>query len=124
MRSHPPIRTSQGCAERMEGIAVTALRHRIAPRRRFDELPTSVSLFEQLLDALADRVADRLEARMPSASPKRLLTLKQAGEMIGRSAGAVNQLVKRGELRSVKCGRRVHIEISEIEAWIDRCGGH
>lgn len=79
-----------------------------------------VSALDSFLDILAEKVAARIQIQ--PAQTKRLLTLKQAGEMIGRSAGAVNQLVKRGELRGVVCGRRIHIQIKEIEDWIERCG--
>ena len=74
---------------------------------------------DTLLDALADKVAARIQPQ-PS-SRKLLVTLKEAGEMIGRSAGAVNQLVKRGELRAIVCGRRIHLQTKEIEEWIERC---
>ena len=79
----------------------------------------SRGLLDDLLDDLADRIAQRLQPR--SSSPRRLLTLRQVGEMIGRSPGAVGQLVRRGELRSVRSDRRIHVELSEVENWMDRC---
>lgn len=75
------------------------------------------------LDALLDILADKIAARIqPERSSRKLLvTLKEAGELIGRSPGAVNQLIKRGELRGVVCGRRIHLQTKEIEEWIERC---
>ena len=77
---------------------------------------------QELMDCLAEALAVRVADKIRPAQPAKLLTLRQAGEMIGRSAGAVNQLIKRGELRGVVCGRRIHIQVKEIEDWIDRCG--
>lgn len=79
----------------------------------------SALTLDALLDALADKVAQRIQPQPQGR--KMLVTLKEAGEMIGRSAGAVNQLVKRGELRAIVCGRRVHLQTKEIEEWIERC---
>ena len=73
------------------------------------------------LDAVLEDLADRIARRLEAKRAPRLLTLRAAGEMIGRSPGAVGQLVKRGELRAVTCGRRVHIDMREIEEWIERC---
>lgn len=78
-------------------------------------------LIERLLDILAEKVAQRIQPA-PAARRKLLVTLKEAGEMIGRTSGAVGQLVKRGELRGVVCGRRIHVQVKEIEDWIERCG--
>lgn len=74
---------------------------------------------ERVLDMLADKVAARIQPQ--SDHRKLLVTLKEAGELIGRSAGAVNQLIKRGELRGIVCGRRIHLQTKEIEEWIERC---
>ncbi len=74
---------------------------------------------DSLLDVLADKVAQRI--RPEPASTKLLVNLKEAGQMIGRSSGAVNQLIKRGELRGIVCGRRIHLQTKEIEEWIERC---
>lgn len=94
---------------------VNPLEHVAIRSRKADE-----ALMDRLLDLLAEKVAQRIQP-VTAARRKLLVTLKEAGEMIGRSPGAVGQLVKRGELRGVVCGRRIHVQVKEIEDWIERC---
>jgi len=93
-----------------------------SPIRKSSIRPTlerQVVTLDSLLDILADKIAARIQ---PERSNRKLLiTLKEAGELIGRSPGAVNQLIKRGELRGIVCGRRIHLQTIEIEEWIERC---
>lgn len=103
----------------MKHIAPSAslnLRQQVAIRPVKDE----ERILDRFLDLLAEKVANRIQPA-PASGGKLLVTLKEAGVMIGRSPGAVGQLVKRGELRAIICGRRIHLQTKEIEEWIERC---
>jgi len=79
-------------------------------RREFD--------LDGLLDALAEKITARLR---PESSPMpRLLTLREAGAMLGRSADAMQKLVARGEIRVIRTGRRIHITREDLDDWIAR----
>ena len=54
------------------------------------------AFIEMIADRVAERVLERINHTTPSGDT-RLLTLKEAGGIIGRSAGAVAQLIQRGE---------------------------
>jgi excisionase family DNA binding protein len=74
-----------------------------------------------LLDQFASLVAEKVTANLrtlPASPPIKLYTLSQVSEMIGRSKAAVQHLVARGELPSVKSGRRVHIAAEDLDQWI------
>jgi excisionase family DNA binding protein len=81
-----------------------------------------VSVFDQeFIDAIADAVAGRIMARMGDipTSPRRLLTVKEAAEYLGRTEDAVYQLISRRKLQAVRNGRRVHLEASELDKFVE-----
>ena len=51
---------------------------------------------------------------------KRLLTVKEAAEYLGRSVWSVRELVWGGSLPCVKVGRRIHLDIFDLDKWIDQ----
>ena len=51
---------------------------------------------------------------------KRLFTLPEAAEYLGRSTWSVRRLIWEGELRQVRCGRRVHVDIQDMETFIEK----
>jgi len=60
---------------------------------------------------------------------EKLLTYKQAGELLGVTERTVWTLVADGELPAVRFGRSVRIDPADLRAYIDRCkttsrGGH
>lgn len=75
----------------------------------------------ELLDQFAETIATKVVAKLDTGRPvKRLLTAKEAAEYIGRSTGAVQHLIARQELPTVRNGRRVHVDIEDLEKWIER----
>lgn len=79
-----------------------------------------MKLEQDEIDKIADAVVARLESRIPTSNGNRLLSVDAAATMLGRSKDAVYMLINRGRLASVREGRRVHIELSELERFIDR----
>jgi len=51
---------------------------------------------------------------------KRLFTIPEAGRYLGRTEGAVRELIWKGLLPSVKIGRRVHVDIVDMDRLIER----
>lgn len=79
-----------------------------------------MSTAADLLDQLAELIAAKVIERMSAPTDDAVLNVAEAGRRIGRTAGAVRQLVARGEIAAVRCGRRVQIEARELEAWRER----
>ncbi len=72
------------------------------------------------IDAIAEAVAAKLAERLPKNTGNRLLSVEAAAVMIGRTKDAVYTLINRGRLAHVKEGRRVHVELAEVEKFIER----
>ena len=72
-----------------------------------------------IIDQIAERVAEKVEAILKAPAPTELMTVKQTAGRIGRSPGAVHQLIARGELPCVRHGRRVHVRARDLQNWID-----
>ncbi len=53
-------------------------------------------------------------------STKRLLTLAEAAEYLGRSIWAVRELIWKGSLPCVRFDRRVHLDINDLDRWIEQ----
>lgn len=51
---------------------------------------------------------------------QRLLSVYEAAEYIGRTPTAVRDLVRDGKISSVRCDRRVFLDIEDLNAWIER----
>ena len=51
---------------------------------------------------------------------KRLFTIEEAGEYLGRSTWSVRRLIWGGTLPPVRHGRRIHIDLLDLDAFIDR----
>jgi len=77
------------------------------------------SSVEEILDSLAERVASRVARRLPAAPPrKRLLTVAEAAEYLGRTKASVHHLIASEAFRVVRADRRVHLDILDLDAWI------
>lgn len=73
----------------------------------------------QLADLIADRVILKMKTETgPVKNRKRLLTAKEAADYLGRSWEAIKHLTARGELPTVRAGRRVHYAIEDLDRWI------
>lgn len=74
------------------------------------------------LDALADAIAVRVVERMKTQEQrerKRLYSLQEAAEYIGRSYAAVRNLVATGALPSHRRDRRRFIDREDLDRWIE-----
>ena len=54
------------------------------------------------------------------AITKRLYTIPEAGIYLGRSKWSVRRLIWNGDLPSVPKGRRVHIDVRDMDAFIEQ----
>ena len=51
---------------------------------------------------------------------KRLLTVKETAEYLGRSVASIRELIWAGTLPIVKCGKRIHCDIFDLDNWIEQ----
>ena len=51
---------------------------------------------------------------------KRLYSVAEAGDYLGRSVWSVRRLIWSGELPQVRVGRRVHLDIRDMDEFIER----
>lgn len=51
---------------------------------------------------------------------KRLYSLPEAAVYLGRSTWSVRRLLWNGELPQVRAGRRVHVDVRDMDAFIDK----
>lgn len=51
---------------------------------------------------------------------KRLYSIAEAAQYLGRSPWAVRHLIWSGKLAEVRSGRRVHVDIQDMESFIER----
>lgn len=52
--------------------------------------------------------------------PKRLFTIAEAGTYLGRSSWSIRRLIWNGELPSVRAGGRVHIDVRDMDDFIEK----
>ncbi len=50
----------------------------------------------------------------------RLLTVKEAAVFLGRSIPSIRELIWAGSLPIVRVGRRVHLDLIDLEKWIEQ----
>ena len=55
-----------------------------------------------------------------TAIEKRLYTLVEAATYLGRSTWSVRRLIWNGDLPQVRAGGRVHVDIMDMEAFIEK----
>ena len=77
-----------------------------------------------LLDLLAQRVAEKMRSQFDPALAgcgivPRLLSVEQAAIRIGRSKEAVQHMVASRKLPTVRDGRRVFLDIEDLDRWIE-----
>lgn len=59
-------------------------------------------------------------ATTSSKVSKRLYTIAEAAQYLGRSTWSVRRLIWSGEVPEVRVGRRIHLDIKDMEAFIER----
>jgi excisionase family DNA binding protein len=82
---------------------------------------------DSIIESLASAVAAKLRgggsgspsASGPSIAP-RLLTVDQAAVYLGRSKEAVQHMVAARKLPVVRDGRRVFLDVKELDRWIEQ----
>ena len=52
--------------------------------------------------------------------PKRLYSIPEAAQYLGRSAWSVRRLIWSGELPQVRAGKRVHLDINDMDQFIEK----
>ncbi len=50
---------------------------------------------------------------------KRLYSVPEAAEYLGRSKWSMRRLVWSGKLPHVRCGKRVHVDVEDIDQFIE-----
>jgi hypothetical protein len=83
---------------------------------------TSLDLNE-LVEAVAERVAEKILRRIPVNSQTDdplLLTIEQSARKLGRTAPAVEHLVRENKIPVVRIDRRVFIDHRDILSLIER----
>ncbi len=73
---------------------------------------------DALADAIAERVYERLEARKQRAE-KRLFTVAEAAQYIGRSEKSVRHLIAAGNLVATRRDNRVMLDRQNLDRWIE-----
>jgi len=80
---------------------------------------------DAIIDTLASAVAAKLRADLgdssgPASIAPRLLTVDQAAVYLGRSKEAVQHMVGARKLPVVRDGRRVFLDVRELDRWIEQ----
>jgi excisionase family DNA binding protein len=78
--------------------------------------------FEIVLEDLASRVADKLVERigaLATAPSRRLLTVDQAAEYLGRTREAVEHMIHSGKLPVVRIDKRVSLDVRDLDRLIE-----
>ena len=75
---------------------------------------------EEFLRSFADQVAARVIERMvaPRSDHRRLLTITEAAQLLGRSKASVQHLIAQRRLPVVRDERRVFIDLRDLDRWI------
>ncbi len=77
---------------------------------------------DQYFEAFAARLERRIDQhRLPNASPKRLFTVPEAAEYLGRSENAVKLLIHRGKLPVTRIDSKSQIDKKALDKLIDEC---
>jgi excisionase family DNA binding protein len=80
--------------------------------------------FDALLNVFSDLIAAKLGARLAGRngrkSQKRLLSVEEAAAYLGRTKEAIQHMIAAGKLSTVKGGRRVFLDVRDLDQWIER----
>jgi len=76
-----------------------------------------------LVSAIAAEVVKQIEPKLASLTPNviqpALLTVKQAGDYLGRTEQSVQHLIFEKQIPVVRSGRRVHLRRTDLDRWIE-----
>ncbi len=80
------------------------------------------SLLDQYFEEFASRLERRIEQRTPrDIAPKRLFTVPEAAEYLGRTENAVKLLIHRGKLPVTRIDSKSQIDKKALDKLIDEC---
>lgn len=58
--------------------------------------------------------------KKPALIEKRLYTVEEAANYLGRSSWSVRRLIWNGDLPQVRAGGRVHVDVKDMEEFIEK----
>ena len=64
--------------------------------------------------------AHRIDNPLRQGLNKRLYSIKEAAEYLGRTVWAVREMLWAGKIPYIKDGRRILLDIADMDAWIDK----
>ena len=62
------------------------------------------------------KIGQRGKAERPR---KRLYSVPEAGEYLGRTSWAIREMIWQGKLPAVRDGRRILLDVEDLDRWID-----
>ncbi len=81
-----------------------------------------ISALDQYFEAFAARLERRIDQQtIPNGTPKRLFTVPEAAEYLGRSENAVKLLIHRGKLPVTRIDSKSQIDKKALDKLIDEC---
>lgn len=81
-----------------------------------------LAVLDRYLEELAERLHRKLEQRSPDVGrAKRLFTVAEAAEYLGRSENAVKLLIHRGKLPVTRIDSKSQIDRQALDKLIDEC---
>lgn len=75
----------------------------------------TVRLQEAHVEAIANAVAQRLE-REPTVSGRKLVSIREAGTILGLGRSSVYRMIEDGRLKTTKIGRRTLVHMDRINS--------
>jgi excisionase family DNA binding protein len=78
------------------------------------------AMIETLAAAVASKIRSEAGSRADGRIQPRLLTVDQAAEYLGRSKVAVQHMVAARRLPVVRDGRRIFLDVRELDRWIEQ----
>jgi excisionase family DNA binding protein len=81
-------------------------------------MTTGTDPFSQMIEAACE-AAIRRAMSISDLSPRRLLSAQEAGIYLALSEREIYNMIANKELTGVRHGRRLMIDIRDIEQWID-----
>jgi excisionase family DNA binding protein len=88
------------------------------PREPRSNRPSSGDVLSQMIESACEAAMKRV-LNISDASQRRLLTVADAAVYLSLSEREIYNMIGTGELKGVRHGRRVMIDIRDLEAWID-----
>jgi excisionase family DNA binding protein len=86
---------------------------------RFDIEPKDLDIIaDKVAERLFDRILPHLDRPKISVSEKKLYSIREAAEVLGRGTWAIRHLVANKKIPVVRDGKRIFIEKCVIDSWV------